>query len=159
MTAASDNAPLAVLERLNAALNRRDLGAFVACFDPDYESEQPAHPDRCFRGAAQVERNWAAMFAGVPDIRADVVRSAATGEEVWVEWHWTGTRADGSRLDARGVCIFGVHGGRVASGRLYMEDVEAGAGIEAAVAALAEGERHPRRRARDDTAVDARRKP
>jgi ketosteroid isomerase-like protein len=138
MDVSSDHSPLAVLERLNAAMNRRDLGAFVACFDPDYESEQPAHPDRRFRGAGQVERNWAAMFAGIPDFRAEVVRSGATGEEVWVEWHWTGTRADGSRLDARGVCIFGVRGGRVAWGRLYMEDVEAGAGIEAAVASLAQ---------------------
>ena len=143
MIAASDNSPLAVLERLTAAMNRRDLGAFVACFDPNYESEQPSHPDRRFRGAAQVERNWAAMFAGVPDFTADVVRSAATGDEVLVEWHWTGTRADGSRLDARGVCIFGVRGGRVAWGRLYMEDVEAGAGIEAAVSSLAQGRAAP----------------
>ena len=139
MNAASDDSPLAVLARLNAAMNRRDLGAFVACFDPDYESEQPAHPDRTFRGAAQVEHNWAAMFAGVPDFSAEAVRTAAVGEEVWVEWRWSGTRADGSRLHARGVCIFGVRGGRIVWGRLYMEDVEAGAGIEAAVAALARG--------------------
>ena len=139
MDISSNDSPLAVLEQLTAAMNRHDLGAFVACFDPDYESEQPAHPDRRFRGAAQVERNWAAMFAGVADFTADVVRSAATGEEVWVEWHWTGTRADGSNLDARGVCIFGVQRGRVAWGRLYMEDVEAGAGIDAAVSSLAQG--------------------
>jgi len=135
----ADDSPLAVLARLNAAMNRHDLGAFVACFHPEYESEQPAHPDRRFRGIAQVEHNWAAMFAGIPDFRADAVRTTAVGEEVWVEWLWTGTRPDGSRLDARGVCIFGVRGGRVAWGRLYMEDVEAGAGIEAAVTALAQG--------------------
>ena len=139
MDAASSESPLAVLARLNAAMNGHDLGAFVACFDPDYESEQPAHPDRRFRGVAQVERNWAAMFAAIPDLRAEAVRSSATDEAVWVEWRWTGTRAEGSPLDARGVCIFGVRGGRVVWGRLYMEDVEAGAGIEAAVAALAEG--------------------
>jgi len=135
----ADDSPLAVLARLNAAMNRHDLGAFVACFHPEYESEQPAHPDRRFRGIAQVEHNWAAMFAGIPDFRADAVRTTAVGEEVWVEWLWTGTRPDGTRLDARGVCIFGVRGGRVAWGRLYMEDVEAGAGIEAAVTALAQG--------------------
>jgi ketosteroid isomerase-like protein len=145
MDAASENSPLAVLARLNDAMNRHDLAAFVACFAADYESEQPAHPDRRFRGVEQVERNWAAMFAGVPDFRAEVVRSAATGEEAWVEWRWTGTRADGSRLDAGGVCVFGVRGGRVAWGRLYMEDVEAGAGIEAAVAAFANGHSEPQR--------------
>jgi limonene-1,2-epoxide hydrolase len=139
METASDHSPLAVLGRLNAAMNRHDLEAFVACFDPGYESEQPAHPDRRFRGAAQVRSNWAAMFAGVPDIRAEILRSAAAGDTAWVEWRWDGTRADGSRLAAAGVCVFGVRNGRVAWGRLYMEDVEAGSGIEAAVAALAEG--------------------
>ena len=128
-----------VLARLSAAMNHHDLAAFVACFDPDYESEQPAHPDRHFRGRAQVERNWAAMFAGLPDFRAEVARSAVAGDTLWVEWRWTGTRADGTRLDARGACIFGVRADRLAWGRLYMEDVEAGHGIAAAVASLAGG--------------------
>jgi ketosteroid isomerase-like protein len=133
------NGPAEVIARLNAAMNRHDLAAFVGCFDPDYESEQPAHPDRHFRGRAQVERNWAAMFAGLPDFRAEVVRSAVAGDTAWVEWRWTGRRVDHTRLDARGACIFGVRGGRLTWGRLYMEDVERGTGIEAAVASLASG--------------------
>lgn len=126
-----------VLARLNAAMNRHDLADFVACFDPDYESEQPAHPDRRFRGRAQVEKNWAAMFAGLPDFHARIVRTAVDGDTVWVEWQWTGTRADGTSLDARGVCIFGIRAGRIAWGRLYMEDTDVGKGIRAAVASLA----------------------
>jgi ketosteroid isomerase-like protein len=137
MESAAMDAPSHVLARLSAAMDRRDLGAFVECFDPDYESEQPAHPDRRFRGRAQVERNWAAMFAGMPDFRAKVVRSAVAGDTIWVEWQWMGTRADGTRLDACGACIFGVRAGRLAWGRLYMEDVELGRGIEAAVTAMA----------------------
>lgn len=139
METPSDHSPLAVLARLNDALNRHDLEAFVACFEPGYESEQPCHPDRRFRGAAQVRSNWAAIFAAVPNFAAEVVRSAAAGESAWVEWRWAGARADGSRLAACGVCVFGVQNGRVAWGRLYMEDVAAGSGIEAAVVALAEG--------------------
>ena len=139
MDISSNDSPLAVLEQLTAAMNRHDLGAFVACFDPDYESEQPAHPDRRFRGRAQVERNWAAMFGGLPDFKAEVLRSTVAGDSVWVEWRWTGTRADGTRLDACGACIFGVRAGRLAWGRLYMEDVDVGHGIEAAVASLATG--------------------
>ena len=137
MEPAAMDRPTDVLARLSAAMNRRDLAAFVACFDPDYESEQPAHPDRRFQGRAQVERNWAAMFSGLPDFRAEVVRSAAQGDTVWVEWRWTGTRADGTRLDTCGACIFGVREGRLAWGRLYMEDVDLGRGIDAAVASLA----------------------
>ena len=129
--------PQAVLDRLNAAMNRHDLAAFVACFDPDYDSEQPAHPDRRFSGRAQVERNWAAMFAGLPDFRVEALRSVCDHNSFWVEWLWTGTRTDRSRLEARGICIFGVRGGRISWGRLYMEDVERGKGIDAAVASLA----------------------
>jgi ketosteroid isomerase-like protein len=79
------------------------------------------------------------MFAGLPDFRAEVVRSTVEGDQLWVEWRWTGTRADGTRLDACGACIFGVRAGRLTSGRLYMEDVATGHGIQAAVASLAGG--------------------
>jgi hypothetical protein len=129
--------PLQLLARLNIAINRHDLPAFIACFDAEYESDQPIHPDRRFRGRAQVERNWTAMFTGLPDFRAELLRSAFDGESVWVEWHWTGTRADGTCLNARGACIFGVRAGLLTWGRLYMEEVDAGRGIEAAVASLA----------------------
>ena len=54
-------------EQLNAALNAHDIDAFVALFAPDYDSAQPAHPDRAFRGREQVRANWSGMFAGVPD--------------------------------------------------------------------------------------------
>src|SRR4051812_38816644 len=102
MDRATVDAPADVLTRLTAAMNHQDLAAFVACFDSDYESEQPAHPGRRFRGREQVERNWAAMFAGLPDFRAETVRSAVAGDTLWVEWRWTGSRSDGTRLDARG---------------------------------------------------------
>jgi ketosteroid isomerase-like protein len=68
------------------------------------------------------------------------VHSAVAAERVWVEWRWSGTRADGSRLAMCGVCIFAVRDDRITSGRLYMEDVETGRGIDAAVASLAGGE-------------------
>jgi hypothetical protein len=46
-----------VLERLRDAQNGHDLDAFVACFDPQYRSEQPVHPDRAFVGSEQVRSN------------------------------------------------------------------------------------------------------
>jgi len=69
-----------VVERLNAAMNAHDIEAFVACFHPDYDSEQPAHPERAFRGRDQVRENWSAVFAGVPDFRSELVRASADGE-------------------------------------------------------------------------------
>jgi hypothetical protein len=128
-----------VLERLRDAQNAHDLDAFVACFDERYRSEQPVHPDRAFVGSDQVQTNWAAVFVGVPDFRAELLRSAHQGDTGWAEWHWHGTRTDGSRLAMRGVTIFGIRDDRIVWGRLYLEDVQGGQGIDQAVQHMARG--------------------
>ena len=123
-----------MIERLAAAMNAHDLDAMVGLFHAGYDSRQPAHPARAFVGRAQVRANWAAMFAGVPDLRADVLRSVQDGDTTWTEWAWAGTRADGQPLDVRGVTLFEVRDGIIVSGTLYMEDVETDEiGVEQAV--------------------------
>ena len=127
-----------VSEAINAAMNAHDVDAFVACFDPEYDSVQPAHPDRAFRGSEQVRANWSAVFEGVPDFRSELVRAHAAGDTEWSEWRWQGTHGDGTKLDMAGVIVFGISDGRVAWARLYVEPVEqGGAGIEAAVRSMA----------------------
>lgn len=122
-----------VAERLDAALNAHDIDAFVACFAEDYDSEQPAHPDRAFTGRAQVRENWSAIFEGVPDFTSELVATAGSGDVEWSEWRWHGTQANGTKLDMAGVIVGGVRGGRLQWARLYVEPVEQGEGIEAAV--------------------------
>ena len=123
-----------VAERLRAAMNARDIEAFVACFEEDYESEQPAHPDRAFRGREHVRRNWSEIFDGVPDFSAELLEAGTTGDTEWSEWRWRGTQSDGAALDMAGVIVGGVSSGRLRWARLYVESVEqGGAGIDAAV--------------------------
>jgi limonene-1,2-epoxide hydrolase len=118
-----------LVERLNAALNAHDIDAFVALFAPDYDSVQPAHPDRAFRGSEQVRANWSQVFSGVPDFRSELIRACADSDTVWSEWHWTGTG-----LEMAGVTVMGVRDGVIAWARLYVEPIEElGAGIDAAV--------------------------
>ena len=124
--------PLAA-ERIAAAMNAHDVDAFVACMAEDYDSVQPVHPDRAFRGREQVRKNWSAIFESVRDFRAELVRADAVGDVEWSEWRWQGTQGDGSRLDMAGVIVFGIRDGLVASARLYVEPIEQGAGIDAAV--------------------------
>jgi limonene-1,2-epoxide hydrolase len=134
--------PAEVVERLHHAMNQHDLEAFLACIDPGYRSEQPAHPNRGFGGREQVEKNWRALFDGIPDFHAELLATATKGDTVWCEWHWTGTRANEAPLDMRGVTLFGIEDDRIVSGRLYMEEVEeAGADIDEAVRRRAEGTR------------------
>lgn len=117
-----------VIERLHAAMNAHDIDAFVACFAPDYDSVQPAHPDRAFTGSDQVRKNWSEMFAGVPDLRSELLRVVEDGDAVWSEWHWQGTG-----LDMAGVTVMGIRDGQIAWARLYMETIEVGEGIDAVV--------------------------
>ena len=115
----------AMNRRLLAAMNAHDLDAFVACFAPDYRSEQPAHPNRAFEGSDKVRANWISVFAGVPDFKAELLVSATTEHGVEVgEWRWLGTHTDGSRFAMRGVTVMGIEDEHIAWGRLYMEVVE-----------------------------------
>jgi hypothetical protein len=123
-----------IAERLAAAMNAHDVDAFAACFASDYDSVQPAHPDRAFTGKEQVRKNWTEVFAGVPDFRAELAGASADGDTLWTEWRWTGTG-----LEMAGVIIFGIRGGLIASARLYVENVEHGEGIEGAVREMTEG--------------------
>ena len=115
------------MTRLSAAMNAHDLEAFVNLFSADYRSEQPADPNRAFRGADQVRENWASVFAGVPNLMAELLTSARVGDSVEIgEWSWHGTHADGSDFAMRGVIVAGVKDERIDWARLYMEPVERG---------------------------------
>ena len=118
--------PGLMIDRLLRATNDHDLEALVACFAEDYENETPAHPARGFRGKAQVRRNWEQIFAVVPDLRAEVTRSALAGEVIWTEWEMVGTRRDGSAHCMRGVVILGVGDGVAQWARFYLEPVDRG---------------------------------
>jgi ketosteroid isomerase-like protein len=122
------------MQRLQGAMNAHDIDAFVACFDPGYVSEQPAHPDRAFVGADQVRKNWSSLFASLPDLRAELRTVSEDGDLAWSEWHWTATQSDDSPFDWRGVILAGVKAGRIAWARLYMEPTElVGSDIDATV--------------------------
>ena len=130
----ADGDPAALARRLCAATNSRDLAGIVACFSPGYRNLTPAHPRRGFTGREQVRRNWEQIFAAIPDLRAEIVRSAVDGDTVWTEWEHSGTRPDGSPHLMRGVIIFGVADGLADWARFYLEPVtEGGEDADAAV--------------------------
>jgi ketosteroid isomerase-like protein len=125
---------LALVERLKDAVNRHDLDSLADCFDQDFRNETPVHPGRSFRGRDQVRKNWAQIFAAVPDIEALVLGSSVDGSSAWTEWEMRGTRRDGAAHLMRGVSIFGVGDDHFTSVRFYLEPVEEGGpSVDAAV--------------------------
>ena len=130
--------PRAVIDRVTAAQNAHDVEAMLACFDERYRSEQPLHPARNFHGVDQVRANWSALLEAVPDFHAETIRSAVEGDVVFVEVHWTGTKANGTPLDEREVLVFGIEDDRIAWARLYADEVDdEGAGIDTVVRRMA----------------------
>src|SRR5437870_4035522 len=114
----------AVSERLARAMNAHDLEVHLSSFDENYQSEQPIHPARAFTGREQVRTNWSELYESIPDFRAEILRLAVVDGTEWAEWHWQGTKVDGSPLEERGVTIVGIRDGRIAWGRLYLEEIE-----------------------------------
>ncbi|CAN5312348.1 hypothetical protein BH24ACT19_BH24ACT19_18590 [soil metagenome] len=104
----TESSPTALVEHLQQAINQHDLDALAACFDPDYQSEFPVHPDRAFRGHDQMRKNWSRIFSAVPDIEAVLLRYTC------------------------GLTIQGVQQDRIAWARLYMEPAQE-SGTDAAV--------------------------
>ena len=130
--------PRAVMDRLTAAQNAHDLEGMLACFHKDYRSEQPLFPARTFPGDRPSARELVGLLDAIPDFHAEILRSAVDGDTVFVEIHWTGTKADGTPLEERGVIVMGIRDERIAWGRLYVDEVEReGADIDAVVRRMA----------------------
>lgn len=115
--------PEAVMDRLLKAINDHDFDEFLDCFDPEYRSETPAHPQRAFSGRDQVRRNWVDLFEHVDDLQAQKERMVSDGDTFWLEWQVRGTLPDGN-MNLVGVSIAGVSDGRIQWGRMYMEPIQ-----------------------------------
>ena len=75
----------------------------------------------------------------MPDVTAQVVRTATVGDTVWSEWELGGHRPDGGPQVLRGVIIFGVTGEQLDWARFYLEPVDAGeGGVDAAIGRIVE---------------------
>jgi len=118
------SSPKLVFERMIQAANRHDLDAMVACFAPDFRSEQPYHPERNFVGRAGVRKNWSFFFSTIPDIQIDILGEVEEGDAVWAELHYHGTQTDGKQFAVKGVTLLGISADQIIWGRLYIEPVQ-----------------------------------
>ena len=111
------------VERLAGATNAHDVEAIAECFTDDYVNVTPCHPAMGFTGRDQVRRNWTAILAAVPDLRATVRETHEHDDTVWSEWEMSGTRRDAAPHLLRGVIVFTVADGRATRARFYLEPV------------------------------------
>ena len=118
------SSPKAVFERMIEAANRHDLEAMVACFAPDFRSEQPFHPERNFVGPAGVRKNWSFFFTTIPDIQIEILGEVEEGDSVWAELYFHGTQTDGKKFNIRGVTLQGIQADQIIWTRLYINPMQ-----------------------------------
>ena len=129
-----------VVRSLHRATAAHDLDGIVAHFATHYVLENPCRPDRSFRGADQVRRNWSLILAELPDLVFEERALCEEGSRVWTEIAMRGHRLDGSEHDLRGVMIFRVEEGVIEAGTFYLAPVvRDGLDAEAAVRASVSG--------------------
>ena len=122
--ARTQSSPKVVFERMIQAANDHDLEAMVACFAPDFRSEQPFYPERNFTGQAGVRKNWSFFFSTMPDFQVEVLSEAVEGDTVWAELHYHGTQVDGKKQLTRGVTISCMQGEQIVWSKLYIVTIQ-----------------------------------
>ena len=115
----SDAIPEITTETLQAfaeAWNRHDVDALMAFMTEDCVFEASAGPDISgtrYVGREAVRAGFAEVWATFPDAHWDNARHFVFGERGVSEWTFTGTRADGTRVEVDGCDLFTFRDGRI----------------------------------------------
>ena len=105
-----------LLVRFSEAWNRHDLDALMSFMHPDCVFEAAAGPQACgarHEGPDAVARAFASAWQTFPDAQWRKGRHFVCGERGVSEWTFTGTAADGSRIEADGVDLFTFRDGKI----------------------------------------------
>ena len=112
----------AVVERFNAAFNRHDVDAIMACMTLDcvFENTRPAPDGTRLVGSAAVRAYWEEFFARSPQARFESEELFAAADRCVVRWtyHWV---REGKAGHVRGVDVFRVRDGKVAEKYSYVK--------------------------------------
>jgi len=122
--AQTQSSPRVVFKQMIEAANRHDLEAMVACFAPDFRSEQPFYPERNFTGQAGVRKNWSFFFSTMPDFQVEVLNQSVEGDTVWAELRYHGTQTDGKKHVTHGVSLSGIQGDQIVWAKLYIVTIQ-----------------------------------
>jgi steroid delta-isomerase-like uncharacterized protein len=104
------------LAAFSDAWNRHDVDALISFMSDDCVFQTAAGPDACGTrhvGREAVRQAFAAAWAQVPDAQWLNGRHFVHGDFGVSEWTFTGTAADGSRIETDGVDLFAFREGKI----------------------------------------------
>jgi steroid delta-isomerase-like uncharacterized protein len=105
-----------MLQAFAEAWNRHDIDALMSFMTDDCVFEASAGCDVCgtrYVGRESVRAGFAEVWATFPDAQWSDARHFVVGERGVSEWTFTGTRADGTRVEVHGCDLFVFRGSRI----------------------------------------------
>ena len=111
--------PEVTMELLQAfadAWNRHDVDALMSFMTEDCVFESSAGADVCgtrYVGREAVRAGFAEVWAVFPDAHWGNARHFVHEDRGVSEWTFTGTRADGTRVEVHGCDLFTLRGGKI----------------------------------------------
>lgn len=116
-------------------INNHDVSALKQFWDDDTLER---FPDKTCRGTEEIAAHFEAGFAALPDMRIEIVDLAAQDDDVYVQWHMTGTHSgapwsgiepSGRRVELDGIDHFVIRDGRVVSNFVVYDQAQFGRAI------------------------------
>jgi steroid delta-isomerase-like uncharacterized protein len=114
-----------VLDAFADAFNRHDADAVMSFMTDDCVFESSAGSEICgtrYAGPAAVRAAFADVFATFPDARWVGARHFIQGDRGVSEWTFSGSRADGARVEVHGCDVFTFRDGKIAVKNSYRKN-------------------------------------
>lgn len=121
----TDTDRLATLDRLFTAFNAHDADAVMACFAPAAVFLAAAGPEadgRTIAGPDAIRAAFVAVWTDMADVQWTVRRSRVLGAGAVTEWLFTGTKPDGTRIEAEGLDLFEFEGALIVRKSAFRKD-------------------------------------
>ncbi len=113
------------LDAFADAWNRHDVDRLMTFMADDCVFEASAGTDVCgtrYEGRDQVRKGFSEVFAAFPDAHWAGARHFIAGNRGVSEWTFTGTRADGTRIEVTGCDVFTFKDGKIAIKNSYRKN-------------------------------------
>ena len=112
----SSSVTTATLAAFSDAWNRHDIDALMSFMTPDCIFQTAAGPDACgtrHTGTEAVRKAFAGAWQAVPDAQWVNGQHFVQGDFGTSQWTFTGTAADGSRIETDGIDVFTFRDGKI----------------------------------------------
>jgi len=125
MTTTIAEVTTATLEAFADAWNRHDVDALMSFMTDDRAFEASAGPEVCgtrYAGREAVQAGFAEVFVTFADAHWGGATHFVAGERGVSEWTFTGTRADGTRVEMHGCDVFAFRDGKIQRKNSYRKN-------------------------------------